>query len=221
MLPPDRREFGQSEEGMLLHRQSLPPVVVARATSTLMTMYFNEELPDTHPARRFFGDETLPLLRLAQRGLMRNRHAIDRAGALSAVEYNYLLQKIPASNGNTTETEDAAFQFALVAFVRLSILAQADQIPGGFLTGRSALGHPTTTIEFLNRLQEMKQEVGKIINGQTSPKNVVEASTPLLRTYTFFAAGKDIPLQTNQPRAEKREIIERVENLLGGIQIGI
>lgn len=77
---------------------------------------------------------------------------------------------------------------------------------------------PETKEEYLERVEEMQKEIGKILNGQIKPDDTDKLNFPLIRTYAFFKVGGKLPVKLTD--AESRVIKKQrtaINNLLQDI----
>lgn len=204
------------------HReQSKIPTVVADSTSQVLQMYFKEELINPTVARNYLASDTTDFIYGAQKGFFRDFNRITRDKNMTRDDMDRIMG-LARPHFRAHDLEDSeAFGFSIVIFAALPYFAKHDLLPQGF-SKDGVLAPPSTTMEFNIRLNELKEEIGKIVSGETAPTTHIEARNSLWRTYTFFNVGKDLPLHLENSADEIKDTARATfENLLGNLKINL
>lgn len=197
------------------------PLSVAQETALVLEIFFNEALNNTKPGMEYLAGSTLEYLYGAKKGFLRNFPEIDRTEKITPQDRERLLTLARPFLDYPDPEEDEAFRHSLVIFSVLPAMATSPYLPNGF-SRRGLLAPPFTTTEYLTRLDELGEEVKKIIGGQTHPRTIIETSAPLIRTYSFFRVASNLPLHVElTPKEIEQRTKETVEKLLGDIQIDL
>lgn len=199
--------------------QSKAPPVIVDNTSYVLQMFFNEGLPDARAARNYLASDTTDFIYGAQKGFFRDFNRITRGRNMARQDMDRIMG-LASPHFKIQDPEDSeAFGFSIVIFSALPYFAKHHLLPQGF-SKNGVLAPPSTTMEFNVRLNELKDEIGKIVSGETPPTTHIEARNSLWRTYTFFSVGKDLPLHVENSEGEIEEAArETFENLLGDVNI--
>lgn len=216
-----RQEFGLPEEAYIHPRDgTLPPVTMATATAGILDIYFKDAINDMVPATDFLQEHTVAYLNGAERGLARYAGQFARHRNLSVETLDRMFDK---TSGNRSHDPDdhEAFDFSVVVFGIMPEVAEYKHLPKGF-SRRGIIAPPFTADEHLERIQEMRDEVAKILVGQTTPRTIVPLNHPLWRTCLFFDVARQLPEMYRQnPRLIVDRSKEAFENLLGDIVVDI
>lgn len=204
------------------HReQSKVPAVVADSTSHVLQMYFKEELIDATVARNYLASDTTDFIYGAQKGFFRDLNRITRGRNMTREDMDRIMG-LAKPHFKTHDPEDSeAFGFSIVVFAALPYFAKHELLPQGF-SKRGVLAPPATTMEFNARLSELKDEIGKIVSGETVPTTHIEKRNSLWRTYAFFSVGRDLPLHVEKSEGEIEEAARKTfEDLLEDVNINL
>lgn len=167
------------------------PLVVARSTYIVLSIFSNEADPDFTLGKYALFTETLPYLEKAKNGC--------------GDSFNL--------NGNDPTIEDP-----LLLEASSHALVTLGSIPD-FLTERSKkysfskkgmFRPPETKEEYLERIDEIKKEIVKILCNQTFPDDTNKLNFPLMRAYIFFKVGGQLPIKVTE---EDKIGLERLEAL--------
>ncbi len=199
--------------------QSKAPPVVVDNTSYVLQMFFNEGLPDARAAQNYLASDTIDFIYGAQKGFFRDFNRITRGRNMTHKDMDRIMG-LAGPHFRTHDPEDSeAFGFSIVIFAALPYFAKHELLPQGF-SKDGVLAPPSTTMEFNIRLNELKDEIGKIVSGETVPTTHIEERNSLWRTYAFFNVGRDLPLHVERSEGEIEEAArETFGNLLGDVNI--
>lgn len=201
--------------------KSKAPAVVVDSTLNVLQMYFNEELIDMTVARNYLASDTTDFIYGAQKGFFRDFNRITRGRNITREDMSRIFG-LARPHFTTPDPEDSeAFGFSIVIFAALPYFAKHKLLPQGF-SKDGVLTPPSTTMEFNTRLNELKDEIGKIVSGETAPTTHIEERNSLWRTYAFFNVGRDLPLHVEKSEGEIEEAARTTfENLLGDVSVNL
>ncbi|KKQ96549.1 MAG: hypothetical protein A3C27_01800 [Candidatus Levybacteria bacterium RIFCSPHIGHO2_02_FULL_39_36] len=172
-------------------RLPLRQLSTIRNTAMGMKLYFNGELRDPRPLRDLLASDTLDYLWEAKRGLARRLRLNEVELLPYQLEEACSILEYSLNPGQ----ENVAFNLTLVAFALMPELMIHPRLPQGF-SRRGMFAPPRTYQEFYSRIDELREEVQKIVAGQITPSDIrTDIKPSLWRTYAFFLTGYALPLK--------------------------
>jgi hypothetical protein len=183
-------------------------MVVSQTASVIEALLNN--LPRGELASRYLSSYTLDYLNRVQQGF----HTATTSFRETQKAH---VQEIISDGSLYLEGFDPelteAFSHAMVVFAFMPELTRTSL--HGFSRG-GILRPPTTRLETLERIRELRTEVTKMISGQTQPVPIDRATHALLRTYSFFQTGKNLRVHQAVTPAEQDDLLN---HLLDGIAL--
>lgn len=179
----------QAVAGYRDHEQS--PIRVVAQTADLLDIFFHGHFVNTDPLEKYLMDITLGYLHRAERGFY---IFADKTSKLSRGDFKAVTKDSRAYLQKPDVESNEAFGHAAVVFSFLPEFTDKGFLSHGF-SRRQTLCPPETTVEFLNRIRELRREVGKIARGETGADSPIQADAALLRTYAFFKVGSNLSVK--------------------------
>ncbi len=200
---------------------SLSPPSVANGTASVIDLYFTDDRPNMDWGKEYLTSYTLEYIFGAEKGFLRNFRQIDRTGKITKRDLEIILEHARPYIDNADPEETEAFGHSLVIFSVLPAMATSDYLPMGF-SRRGLLTPPFTTLEFLERLNELKKVVMSMVAGKVDIARPIITRPPVLRTCLFFAIARDLPLHSELSGKEKEEQVRyTIEHLLENIKLDL
>lgn len=173
------------------------PIRVVAQTSDLLDIYFQGSFINTDPLKEYLEEMTLGYLHRAERGFY---IFADKTGKLSRQDFKAVTRDSRAYLQQPDVESNEAFGHSLVVFSCLPEFTSQGFLAHGF-SRRQTLCPPETTLEFLNRIRELRREVGKIARGEREADSPVQADVALLRTYAFFKVGSNLTVKLPEEKS--------------------
>jgi hypothetical protein len=180
----------------------MKPRAIAEGTSQILTMYFDNTLPDFDAGREYLTDYTLAYIDNVRAGFAKHPERIDRIGIASLEDLILARQHDRQSTLPEDETLEALDYSLITMGIMPDMVAQPYiDIEGNshilkLFSRRGMLQPPQTLEQTRGRFHEMWVEIVKIANKTTSPKINFYNNPQVLRTSMFFEVGKNIPLRS-------------------------
>jgi hypothetical protein len=205
-MPPS----GISEPSYSDYEQS--PHVVTRQTAFFLSAYLLDS-PNFGPiARHYLTDRTLDYIAQTQQGF---HMVFDKTRTMTKEHLEEVIADGDLSLFNPGSQSAEAFRHALVIFAFMPDTIKSQLTSFGY-SRRATMSPPETSIDVLQRIRELRNEVSKVISGLTEPLTPVTTTDSLLRTYTFFQTGQE--LAVHKPKTQN-ETNDQLRSLLREIKI--
>lgn len=190
------------------------PRTIVSETAVLLPMYFSDTLTDEKHALDYFQGPTTSFVTNINRGF-----ALSAGINLTNASKKDLGKLLHSASDLISDDSDLAlprkraiesFNLATVIFSQMPEYADASKY---FLisSNKVAVNPPRNSLEFLERINELKEFVDDLNTRRITHKNVRKLSmeNKLFRSISFFQVGKDIP-QKESPK--KEEVLELLKN---------
>jgi hypothetical protein len=172
------------------------PYIVTKQTAFFLDSFSESIFHDF--AINYFSSATLDYLEATQQGF---HGFFDKKRQLSKTHFKQIVSDANFYVSDINPQVEEYFKHALVVFSFMPEMNKQELLGHGY-SKNGIMSAPKTTIEFLERIKELRTEIIKIINGQTNPKEDILNSDSFLRTYGFFKTGQELELRRPQTQNE-------------------
>lgn len=195
--------------------QLLPtPRAIVSETAVLLPMYFSDTLEDEKHALDYFKGPTTNFVINMNRGF-----ALSTGINLTNNSREDLSRLLHSASDLTSDDTDLvlprrraieSFNLAVVIFSQMPEYADSSKY-SLLSSNRVAVHPPRTSLEILERIEELKQFMDDLNTKRITYKNVRKLSLEdkLFRSISFFQVGKDLPLKE---LPKKEEVVELLKN---------
>lgn len=179
------------------------PFDTVRQTAELLGLYLSGWIPKPHLIREALAGSPWDYIWQAEQGFHAVAHTLNRPDNITGRHLEEILATSRSRLQEPTVEQIEAFGLAVVLFGAMKVDSATQGI----------FWPPETTLEHLLRIREMRDELQRVIAGETEPGTPVEARPPLWRTRLFFDAGANLPLRN------ERKMVDPLEKLLADVDI--